>query len=212
MKILTHMIPFTFATNDALISSPYLSLRRKVLLRVAPRATLSADTCQHLQKNFRRNPTVRVSRQIVESGNRNWFFGPAVCGRGGGIVCIFWFAEMDDNSVSSHHEQNSSDVEQSAGNSFLHSIKKTFRSSPFANCTREAFLWGIATGTAMGMWVYCECGIESSRVGSTREWECCNITTWTYFIDAMHCRYNFFFISKNIRGTSIDIATEWVLL
>jgi hypothetical protein len=51
---------------------------------------------------------------------------------------------------SSKAVQNSSDTEQS-NYSFLHSIKQTFRSSPFANCTREAFLWGIATGTAMGL-------------------------------------------------------------
>jgi hypothetical protein len=57
----------------------------------------------------------------------------------------------NNSSIVPQHQQNSSDVEQSASSSFLESIKKSLRSSPFANCTREAFLWGIATGTAMGL-------------------------------------------------------------
>ena len=52
------------------------------------------------------------------------------------------------NNISK--QQIISDAENS--NISLIDVAKTeFKISPFANCTREAFLWGIATGTAMGL-------------------------------------------------------------
>ena len=53
-------------------------------------------------------------------------------------------------STNGLSKQQISDAE-SSNMSLIDVAKSEFKKSPFANCTREAFLWGIATGTAMGL-------------------------------------------------------------
>jgi len=61
---------------------------------------------------------------------------------------------METNqSTNGLSKQQISDAENS-NISLIDVAKNELKKSPFANCTREAFLWGIATGTAMGLHRY----------------------------------------------------------